>query len=150
MHQIYNSLKAEPPQHLILALLFIIYILLDLPTPAIVAPALGTIYAQVLVVVIALIIFVQTTPVIGILAFMAAYFFITRTTHAKQVDLFLPSEKRKIMDFAKYNEYGVTLEEQVVDEMAPIKSTADPADSNFKPVLAGLHDAAPIDYAGVN
>ncbi len=63
---------------------------------------------------------------------------------------FLPSEESKVIDFSKYNDFPVTLEEEVVSQMAPIGDDGDAPNMNYKPILAGLHDAAPIDYDGVN
>lgn len=150
MQQIYTALKSEPPHHLVIALLFVTFILVDPPLPEALAPAFTTVYAQVIVLMLALIILVHTNAVIGVLAFVAAYFFIRRSKYTEKILDFLPSEKRKLLDFAKYNDFAVTLEEQVVDKFAPVVRTADPANSNFKPKLACQHDAAPIDYKGVN
>ena len=63
---------------------------------------------------------------------------------------FLPSEESKVIDFSKYNDFPVTLEEEVVSQMAPIGNDAPAPNMNYKPILEGLHDAAPINYDGVN
>lgn len=63
---------------------------------------------------------------------------------------YLPSEQAKTAEFSKYNDFPVTLEEEVVSQMAPIVKYDDAPNMNYAPVLDGLHDAAPIDYDGVN
>jgi hypothetical protein len=63
---------------------------------------------------------------------------------------YLPSEQSKIIDFSKYNDFPVTLEEEVVSQMAPIVKYNDAPNMSYSPVLDGLHDAAPLDYDGVN
>ena len=61
---------------------------------------------------------------------------------------YLPSEASKVIDFSRYNDFPVTLEEEMVKKMAPI--VVDNSSSlTYKPVLDTLHDAAPIDYEGV-
>ena len=62
---------------------------------------------------------------------------------------YLPSEESKVIDFSKYNDFPVTLEEEVVSQMAPIGVDGSAPNMNYKPILEGLHDAAPIDYDGV-
>jgi hypothetical protein len=63
---------------------------------------------------------------------------------------YLPSEESKAIDFSKYNDFPVTLEEEVVSQMAPIGVDGSAPNMNYKPILDALHDAAPIDYNGVN
>jgi hypothetical protein len=63
---------------------------------------------------------------------------------------FLTSEDDKVIDFSKYNDFPVTLEEEVVSQMAPIGNDGAAPNVSYKPILEGLHDAAPIDYDGVN
>ena len=48
------------------------------------------------------------------------------------------------MDFAKYNDFAVTLEEEVVDKMAPLVRYDAPSNVDYKPVLAPLYDASPV------
>jgi hypothetical protein len=63
---------------------------------------------------------------------------------------YLPSEQAKSVEFSKYNDFQVTLEEEVVSQMAPIVKYDDAPNMNYTPILDGLHDAAPLDYDGVN
>ena len=66
------------------------------------------------------------------------------------INNYLPSEQAKAAEFSKYNDFPVTLEEEVVSQMAPIIKYDDAPNMNYSPVLDGLHDAAPLDYDGVN
>ena len=66
------------------------------------------------------------------------------------INNYLPSEQAKAAEFSKYNDFPVTLEEEVVSQMAPIVKYDDAPNMNYAPVLDGLHDAAPLDYDGVN
>ena len=73
-----------------------------------------------------------------------------KKTETYALNNFLPSEESKVIDFSKYNDFPVTLEEEVVSQMAPIGSDGAAPNMSYKPILGGLHDAAPIDYDGVN
>jgi len=73
-----------------------------------------------------------------------------KKTGSYALNHFLPSEESKVLDFSKYNDFPVTLEEEVVSQMAPIGNDGAAPNMSYKPILEGLHDAAPIDYDGVN
>jgi len=88
-----------------------------------------------------------------IIAFIFLYNILVNNTYIKGahgMQNYLPSEQSKIIDFSKYNEFPVTLEEEVVAQMAPIIKHDDAPNMNYLPVLDSLHDAAPLDYVGVN
>jgi len=72
-----------------------------------------------------------------------------KTTGTYAMSNYLPSEESKVIDFTKYNDFPVTLEEEVVSQMAPIVVSNESTHLNYQPILEGLHDAAPIDYEGV-
>ena len=107
---------------------------------------------NIVVVLIALTIFANSHPVLGVLSLVAAYELIKRSsvstgTHA--IKNYLASEKEKVTDFTKFNDFPVTLEEEVVAKMAPLVQNNDAPKGNFKPVLDDQHDAAGVDYEGV-
>jgi hypothetical protein len=62
---------------------------------------------------------------------------------------YLPSEERKVMDFSKFNDFPYSLEEEEVARMAPLVRNETSVGSAYKPILEGLHDAAPTNYEGV-
>jgi hypothetical protein len=139
--------------HLLLAIFFILYSLIYIKTPEFIAAPLHSLYGKGILVVLILILYQQTNIVIAVLAAIAAYQLVKRSFTTYAMNHYLPSEKVKIMDYAKFNDFTSqpTLEEEMVTKMAPIRHSADvPGLTEFKPVMDGLHDAAPIDYAGVN
>ena len=152
MKNLNDLLKAEKRHQLLLGVVFVVYILLNAQTPSSIAGLVDNVYGTVAVIIIALSIFVHSNPVVGILALVAAYELIKRSgvstgTHALRN--YVPSERSKVMDFSQYNDFPVTLEEQVVSKMAPLVKHDAPPNSDYKPVLEGQHDAAPINYEGV-
>jgi uncharacterized membrane protein len=152
MKNLNDLLKAEKRHQLLLGVVFVIYILMNTRTPQTLAGLVDNLYGNIAVVVIALSVFAHSNPVVGILALVAAYELIKRSnvdTGDHAVRNYLPSEKSKVMDFSRYNDFPVTLEEQVVTKMAPLVKHDAPPNSNYKPVLNALHDASPINYEGV-
>ena len=153
MQNLSNIIKAENRQQLVLGIVLILYISLNVNTPKMLSDLIDTIYGNIIVVVIAMILFSNSNPVVGVISIVAAYFLIKRSsisTGSFAIQKYLPSEASRSDDFSKLNEMPITLEEQMVFKMAPLVShNAKYPDANYKPVMDSLHEAAPIDYAGV-
>jgi hypothetical protein len=142
-----QSLQGNKPHHLFLGVFLVLYILIDVSVPAVLAEPVDSIYGKIVLVFLAIIVFMHTNPVLGLLFAVATYFLIQRSAVASGtygLQRFTPSEAVKVMDFAKYNDFAVTLEEEVVDKMAPLVRYDAPANVDYKPVLAPLYDASPI------
>ena len=121
-----DTFKSCHKHEMLLTVLIIVYIVLSVPTPDIIAPYVDTPLGNIVVVLIALSFFTHSHPVVGILGLFAAYTLIRRssvTTGSFAIEAFVPSEKRKSEELTAYNQFPVTLEEQVVAIMAPL---ADP------------------------
>jgi hypothetical protein len=142
----------EKREHLILSILLIIYILLEVHLPRFLSRAVDSIFGKVALYLLALHIFFNVCKVAGVLALVAVYTMIKRaslTSGSFALREYLPSEERKVMDFSKFNDYPYTLEEEEVARMAPVVRNETSVGSDYKPILDGLHDAAPTDYDGV-
>jgi hypothetical protein len=152
MKQVLNKIKVEKHEHMILIVLFIIYILFDVKFPMFMVKGVDTIFAKIFLFVMSMYIFIKVNKVVGVLAFIAAYTMIDRASKQSgtfAIRNYLPSEANKVLDFSKFNDYPYTLEEEEVARMAPIVMNETSTGSNYKPVLDVLHDAAPTDYEGV-
>ena len=153
MQNLKDIIKADNRQQLVLGVVLILYIILNVKTPKLLSDLIDTIYGNIVVVIVAMVLFSNSNPVVGVLSIVAAYFLIKRssiTTGSFAIQKFLPSEESRSEDFSKLNEVPITLEEQMVFKMAPlVKHDSQYPDANYKPVLDSLHEAAPIDYAGV-
>lgn len=152
MKALKNFLRVKDNNLLILGVVLIVYILLDVKTPHTIAPALDSTVGNVVVVSLAVVLFRQSNPVIGVLGLIAAYLLIRRSsietgTHA--IRTALTSERAKVRDFNRYNQFPVTLEEEMVKKMAPLVKHAPAKNADYTPVLDPTHHAAPIDYTGV-
>lgn len=152
MRNLLLEIKMEKREHLILSVLLIIYILLDIHLPAFLSGAVDSIFGKVALYLLALHIFFNIDKVSGVLALVAVYTMIKRAsmkTGTFAMQEYLPSEEKKVMDFSKFNDYPYTLEEEEVARMAPVVRNETSVGSDYKPILAGLHDAAPTDYTSV-
>ena len=152
MFSVKGFIKAEKRHQLLLSVVFIIYILLNVQTPKMLAGLIDNLVGNVVVVLVALTILMNSQPVVGVLALVVAYELIRRSsvsTGTYAIANYLSSEKAKVEDFAKYNDFPVTLEEEVVSKMAPLVRNDDAPHSEYTPVLDDLHDAAGVDYDGV-
>ncbi len=164
----FDNLVSEKPSQLILGIIFVIYILLNVQTPSFLATPIDTIYGKVLVVAIAAVVFIKTNPVIGVLGFVVAYQIIKTasiTTGTYGMRHYLPSEKNKITEMKSFNAVeptsnvvpsnvstsgsGIivagTLEEEMVDLMAPLVMHGGESDQDYKPILDGQHGASPLE-----
>lgn len=149
MQNLKDLIKAENRHQLVLGIVLIIYIIMNVKTPKILSDLIDTIYGNIVVVVIAMILFSNSNPVIGVLAVVASYLLLKRSsisTGSMAIKKYLPSEKSRSDDFSKLNELPITLEEQMVSKMAPLVShPSSYNDDNVKPVLEAPKDASPVD-----
>ena len=152
MQNLLKKIKMEKREHLILSILLIIYILLEVHLPTFLSSSVDSIYGKVLLYLLALHIFFNVCKVAGVLALVAVYTMIKRAsmdTGTFAMREYLPSEERKVMDFSKFNDFPYSLEEEEVARMAPLVRNETSVGSAYKPILEGLHDAAPTNYEGV-
>jgi hypothetical protein len=124
MDSVFKSAKRH---ELLLTVLIILYVVLNVPTPDVIAPYADTPLGNIVVVVIALSLFMHSHAVVGVLGLFAAYVFIRRSsasTGSSAVEAYVPSEKRKSEELTAFNQFPVTLEEQMVSLRAPLADAA--------------------------
>ena len=129
--------KTSKNHELLLTVLLVLYIVLNVPTPELIASYIDTPLGNIAVVLIALSFFTHSHAVVGILGLFAAYLLIRRSrtaTGTSAVEAYVPSEKRKSEEFSAFNQFPVTLEEQMVALRAPLAdSSVGSATSSFDP-----------------
>jgi hypothetical protein len=124
MESLYKSARKH---ELLLTVLIILYVVLNVPTPPVIASYVDTPLGNIAVVVIALSLFMHSHAVVGVLGLFAAYVFIRRSsasTGSSALEAYVPSEKRKSEELSAFNQFPVTLEEQMVALRAPLADTA--------------------------
>ena len=123
----------------VLALLFVLYLIFNVKTPNSLVPLIDNNLGNIVVLFIAFLILVCCNPILGILAFIVAYVFIKRSSLVNPdyaMNNYIPSEKKKSETLLKYNEFPTTLEEEIINNMAPLNShERNPEESKYLPVL---------------
>ena len=126
--------KTARKHEMLLTVLIILYIVLNVPTPDVIAPYVDTPLGNIVVVLIAISLFTHSHAVVGVLGLFAAYMLIRRSSSSAAVEAYVPSEKRKSEELSAYNQFPVTLEEQMVALRAPLADTqVGSATSSFHP-----------------
>jgi hypothetical protein len=126
--------KTARKHEMLLTVLIILYIVLNVPTPDVIAPYVDTPLGNIVVVLIAISLFTHSHAVVGVLGLFAAYTLIRRSSSSAAVEAYVPSEKRKSEELSAYNQFPVTLEEQIVALRAPLADTeVGSATASFQP-----------------
>jgi hypothetical protein len=124
MNQIMRDAYKTCRKHeMLLTVLLILYIVLNVPTPDVLSSYVDTPLGNIVVVLIALSFFTHSHPVVGVLGLFAAYVLIRRSSSSSAIEAYVPSEKRKSEELSAFNQFPVTLEEQMVALRAPLADT---------------------------
>lgn len=141
--------KKEHMGELILAILFIIYLIMGYRTPEPIAGLIDTLGGKIVIFIVVIYLFMNCNPVLAVLALFVAFDLIRRSSVATGIDAlkrFAPSEEKKSSQFTAFNQFPYTLEQEVVKKMAPIiQSGSSLSPPSYKPLLEKLYDASPIN-----
>lgn len=137
MNQMRDAYKTCRKHEMLLTVLLVLYIILNVPTPDVIASYVDTPLGNIVVVLIALSFFTHSHPVVGVLGLFAAYVLIRRSSSSSAIEAYIansPSEQRKSEELSALNQFPVTLEEQIVAVMAPLADTeVGSATASFRP-----------------
>lgn len=138
--------KRHMPQ-LVLAFLFVIYLVLGYKMPENVASAVDTTVGKIIVVLAALMLFAYSHPFLGVLALFVAYQIISSAstkTGLAALEQYYPTEQQKWSPFTPAHQFPYTLEQEVVKTMTTQKFNTSYVKAPFRPVLDDTHDASPL------
>ena len=146
----YSSLfKKQHMGQLVLVILFIIYLIMGYKTPEPVASMIDSLAGKIVVIIIVIYMFMNTHPVLAVLALFVGFDLIRRSSLTTGIDAlqkYAPSEVKKTSQFTAFNQFPYTLEQEVVKKMAPIvQSGSSLSKPSYKPLLDNLYDASPIN-----
>ena len=153
--QTMNAFISKKPSQLVLAIVFILYLLFNIQTPEPIATYVDTMYGKIIIAVLSILIFMKTNPIIGVLGFIVAYQMIKTASVSSGtygMKHYLPSEKNKQAEMESFNENipsmseDNTLEEETVHKMAPLVIHGGDSDLDYKPVMDGLNGASLLEY----
>ena len=128
-----DAFNACRKHEMLLTVLIVMYIVLNVPTPDVIASYVDTPLGNIVVVLIALSFFTHSHPVVGVLGLFAAYVLIRRSSSSSAIEAYVPSEKRKSEELSAFNQFPVTLEEQMVALRAPLADTQVGSATSFHP-----------------
>jgi hypothetical protein len=139
---------------LILVILMVIYLIMGLKTPDVVANIVDTIVGKVVIILVVGYLFIHANPILAVLAALVAFDLMRRASQATGIDAlkkYMPSEEKKTSQFTAFNQFPYTLEQEVVAKMAPIVRTGSPlSHASYKPMLNNIYDASPLIETNVN
>ena len=148
MESFSSLFKKEHMGELILAILFIIYLIMGYRTPEPVAGAIDSVVGKIVVLLIVIYMFMHTHPILAILALFVAFDLMRRSsvsTGSDALKRYAPSEEKRSSQFSAFNQYPYTLEQEVVKKMAPIVQSGSTLNkASYKPLLENNYDASPI------
>ena len=139
--------KKSNYHHLALLVVLVLYCVLNIQTPSMLANLIDNIYGNIIVIVAAFYLFTHCHPIVGVIGLFAAYELIRRSSHSTgtlAIERYLPSEIKKSGHFSAFNQFPVTLEEEVVKQMAPLVESAGPSNLNYKPASDDTHNAMDV------
>ena len=149
---LFLSNKSFTTLDLVLLTIFMIFLFTyDIRLPSTISNTIDSVYGNIVVLVVFIIIFMNTNNVVGIVGFLVAYELIRRSTSESKIPLNLPelpSEEEKILKLEKYNsdqqtKKPDTLEEEAVDGVVEY-AIGEKIESDVKPILHKLHNATDI------
>jgi hypothetical protein len=148
MKEFNNLLKKENMGELVLIILFIIYLIMGYKTPEPVAIMVESIIGKIVIFVIVIYLFMYCNPILAILSLFVAFDLIRRSSVATGIDAlkkYAPTEEKKMSQFTAFNQFPYTLEQEVINKMAPImKSGSSINPPSYKPLLDNIHDASSL------
>lgn len=137
--------KKEHMSEFVLVILMIIYLILGIRTPELIASLVDNIIGKVVIILVILYLFLHANPILAVVAALVAFDLMRRaskTTGLGDLQAYAPSEQKKMSQFSAFNQFPYTLEQEVVAKMAPIvRSGSSLTSASYKPLLDNLHEA---------
>jgi hypothetical protein len=136
----------------LLFILFVLYIIFNIQTPEPIASIVDSTLGYVVIIGLFALMAVNLHPMVTLVGVFAIYLLFKRSsisTGSLAMTKFLPTENVKSQYLSAFNQFPVTLEEEVVQQMAPLQSGPSMGPKSFSPILNDLHDAANVNYTGV-
>ena len=131
-------MKRENRHETLVAIVLAIYIIFNINLPSSLASLVDNTLGKIVIMVLALSVFMSTNPIIGILAFIAGYELIRRSSVQTGSNALLnmpSSENAKNRDYVRFNDFPVTLEEECVEKIPETKSQYVVPDADYQPIL---------------
>jgi hypothetical protein len=132
---------------LILSSLMAVYLVIGFKLPISLSLLVDTLIGKIILILIALMLFAYSNPILGVLALLVVYQMITsagKNTGSTFLKHFYPTEQKKWSPFTSTQQFSYTLEEEVVQKMTPQKYNTTYEQNPYKPILNDTFNAASL------
>ena len=131
----------------LLLIIFVVYIVFNVQTPQPLASMLDSTFGYVVIIALFAVLAINLNPIVIVVGVFAIYLLFKRSsisTGSLAMTKFLPTENVKSQYLSAFNQFPVTLEEEVVQQMAPLQPGPTMAPKSFLPIMDNLHNASGI------
>jgi hypothetical protein len=138
--------KRNMPQ-LVLIVLFLIYLIMGYKMPHQMADAIDTTLGKILIVMVSLMLFAYSNPILGVIGIMVAYQLIrsaAEKTGTSALNNLYEIDSKKWTPFTETNEFPQTLEQEVVKRMTTQNFNENYVKAPYAPLIEDTYDASPI------
>ena len=128
----------------LLLIIFVVYIVFNVQTPQPLASMIDSTFGYVVIIALFAVLAINLNPIVIVVGVFAIYLLFKRSsisTGSLAMTKFLPSENVKGQHLNAFNQFPVTLEEEVVQQMAPLQAGPSMGPKTFTPVMNNLHNA---------
>ena len=132
---------------LFLLIIFVVYIVFNVQTPQPLASMIDSTLGYVVIIALFAILAINLNPIVIVVGIFAIYLLFKRSsisTGSLAMTKFLPTENVKSQYLSAFNQIPVTLEEEVVQQMAPLQPGPAMAPKSFLPIMDNLHNASGV------
>jgi hypothetical protein len=143
-----NVFKSFSQLEILLLVIFILYIVLPIQTPNFLASAIDSSLGMLTIFIVTVYLFFHVNPILAVVYIFVAYELLRRCANKPggvSLIQYTPTQARKDSELKAMNPPRTeTLEEQIIDKMAPI-GYSDPSiftSSSYKPVADNIKNAA--------
>lgn len=149
MDYLNDLLEKKNMSQLVLACLFILYLIMGRKTPTQVSMLFNNIVGQMITIGIALYLFAYYNPILGALALLVAYQLITMSSSYEALSLdelkqYAPTEEKVWSPYSPTHQMPYTLEQEIVKKMASQKFNTNYVKAPYRPSLDDTHNASPL------
>ena len=143
--ELLNSLfSKQNVGQLILAILFIIFLLSSFSVPYSWAKLIDTKIGMVIIIFVLILLVCYVNPIVSILAVLVAYELIKRSANMvgkNNLEDYYPVQEKKWTPFSAHHQFPYTLEQEVVNNMTTNVFQSVPSQSSYKPVVDNNYNA---------
>jgi len=147
MKNLFKQLKDVEYHHYVLTAVLAVFVVFPIAIPDILAEMINNTAGKIIIIIIALNMFLLH-PMVGALGLLAAYELIKRASVAKPVthsdNRFYVSWEKKTAPINIYNQFPVTVEEEVIANQIPYVYNKTLNESTYKPIQDNLQGAAKL------